>query len=395
MLKLARPKLLFADRELPASIREFAKSEGIKVVDLLAAVKQEECAEFGHLDFSDDRIAYIMFTSGSTGVPKGVPMTHANYINFVENAMKLLPFKTGDVFSDYHDFGFDISIFYLFCCILAEGAFAPILKEEERLMPLKHLQENKVTVWSTTPASLFRIKSFAKEKDVDSSVRIFFCCGEPFRLELMEYSFRKMKIPHVYNFYGLTETGVENFWHECKVTDAETFKEMNFVPVGRPLPGNPVRISEEGELWIAGPQVTPAYLGNLSPDRFVLENGVRWFRSGDKAVEHKGVFFINGRLDSQVKFRGYRMELSDVEVNLRRIPGIEEAVCFIYQKNGREFLIAALKGDSALTPASIQNEMGALVPGHMVPNAFFYLDELPLNKNGKVDRPAIKEMYKG
>lgn len=395
MIRASKPDLILTDRPLPAKIARFAEESGAEIADLSALVSPQTPSRAFALGkgLGTDDIAYIMFTSGSSGTPKGVPMTHGNYIPFIRNAMRLLPFKKGEVFADYHDFSFDISIFYVFCAPLTESALAPILKDEERAMPLRHILHNKVTVLATIPSTMLRIRMLARNKPTATGIRILFVCGEPFRLDLLDFCLNKLGVPDVYNFYGLTETGVENFHHRCSPADLAVYAEKNFAPIGLPLPGNPVRVTPEGELMIAGPQVTAGYLEGRSPERFEVIDGVRWFHTGDRVTEHGGVYFCNGRFDSQIKLHGYRIELMDIEANLRKIVGIDEAVCFVAPWQGQDYLVAAVKSEPALDPEDVRLRLRAALPDYMIPTEFFSIAEIPLNKAGKIDRPAIRRMF--
>ncbi len=393
MLKLARPKVILSDRPLTGELAAYARAAHIEVALLDDLTQGGDREPFDPSGFQASDLAYIMFTSGSTGVPKGVPMTHANYINFVNTALDILPFEKGDVFSDYHDFGFDLSVFYLFCCPLSEGAFAPALTDRDRLFPLDHIKRNKVSVLSSVPSLLSRVMAYAKEPAEDLPLRILFMCGEPFRLEQLEYCSEKLGIAEVHNFYGLTETGVENFHHACSPDDVARFRHMGYVPIGKPLPGNRIRVTDERELWLSGPQVTPGYLGGVSTDRFAEAEGATWFRTGDKIVETDGVYFCKGRLDQQVKFNGYRVELMDIEAHLRQMEGVGEAVCFLDGVEGREFLVAGLHGPGKTGRDEVRDFLANRLPGYMVPGDVFHLAEVPLNQNGKIDRPAVRRLY--
>ena len=126
----------------------------------------------------------------------------------------------------------------------------------------------------------------------------------------------KLRVPEVYNFYGLTETGVENFHHRCRRSDVESYADVGYVPIGLPLPNNDIRIGEGDELWLSGCQTTPGYLGGVGADKFTELDGKRWYLTGDKVVNFKELWFCKGRLDSQVKVSGHRIELMDVEAHL-------------------------------------------------------------------------------
>ncbi len=392
MLELADAKIVLTDQPPAGAFQAFADANGIEIIDLAVAESGAD-ADFDLGGIDPDGVAYIMFTSGSTGVPKGVPMTHVNYINFVDNAMALLPFENGDVFSDYHDFGFDLSVFYLFCAPLVGGAFAPGIEERDRLMPLRHIVENGVTVLSSVPSIVSRIRQAKPSGLVETPVRIAFLCGEPFRLDILAYCQDVLRIPNIYNFYGLTETGVENFHHHCQTDDVEVYAEAGYVPIGLPLPGNDVQVDENGELSIAGEQLMTGYLGGVGADRFFEDGGVRWFRSGDRVEVYKDKYFCKGRLDSQVKVSGYRIDLMDIEAHMRRVDGVDDAVCFVVSRGERDFIVGAYKAVGGIDEARLPTTLGESLPPYMVPRALVRIDEMPLNKSGKVDRPRIRDMY--
>ena len=393
MIDLSEPDLVLFDEKLDKKITDYFVSKNIPLMNLLDLLKANEQTELELPSFDKDQIAYIMFTSGSSGTPKGVPMTHENYINFIDNAMEIFPFKKGEVFSDYHDFGFDISIFYLFCCILTESAFAPARKTSEQIFFVDNLLKNKVTVWASIPSALLRLKTLNKNRIANFPVKIMFMCGEPFRLDLLEYAFKGLGVQHVYNFYGLTETGVENYYHKCSLDDLETYKNETAVPIGRPLPGNATMVSDDGELLLHGIQITPGYLGGISGEKFLTIDGKRWFRTGDRVEKVGDVHFCKGRIDSQLKHRGYRVDLMDIESNIRKLSTVLEVICFQITSPLRDIIVAAVKAETKIDLPMIKTHLKELLPDYMHPDSVFPISEMPLNKSGKIDRIAIKRMY--
>lgn len=387
------PAVVLTEAALPEDLARCCREMGAEVYPFDAFAIETTEAPFETFDFDDDAEAYIMFTSGSTGIPKGVPMTNRNFINFIDNARNIIPLEKGDVFADYHNFGFDISIFYIFCAVFSQGCFAPMLLAQDRMLPLRHLQRHRVTVLATVPSLMTVIRRLARDRWEGHRPRLFFICGEPFRLDLLDYLYGVAQAQTVYNFYGLTETGVENFYHECRPDDVDRFRDIGFVPIGQPLSGNDIRLSPEGELWLAGCQVTPGYLGGRSPKKFSIVEGVRWYHTGDKVVERDGLYFCKGRLDNQVKLRGYRVELMDVEAQLRQIPGVEEAVCLTAERNGRDTLVAALHGPGTPTLEGVRDALKDRLPAYMIPDEIFTLDAVPLNSSGKIDRGAVRALY--
>jgi D-alanine--poly(phosphoribitol) ligase subunit 1 len=393
ILKQTNPVLAICEGKLPDTVSSYLGDNNVDIISLEEISSSDGKKEFETDVFKDDDIAYIMFTSGSTGIPKGVPMTHENYINFVSNVLEILPFGENEVFSDFHDFAFDISVFYLFTCPFVQGAFSPIKEEKDKIIPLNHIIKNKVTVWSSVPSVINRIKTFKPNEKINTSIKIMFLCGEPLKLDVLGYCLKNMSIQNVYNFYGLTETGVENFYHKCVVSDLEEFADCGIAPIGKTLPGNYVKITDEKELYIGGCQVTPGYLSNRSPEKFETLSNIKWCKTGDIVEKHDDVYICKGRVDSQVKLSGYRVELMDIEAHLLQQEHVEEAVCFVDEIKGGKLLVAALKAKNEIDIDSLRNKLKKRLPIYMIPKKIFYLDQLPLNKNGKIDRKQVRLMY--
>ena len=395
MLEVLDADIMIYEEDIPQALIEFAKGKDIILWKLGELIEEPEEREFEEFKFSKDDIAYIMFTSGSTGIPKGVPMTHENYINFVNNAMEILPFKKGEIFSDYHDFAFDISIFYLFCAPLTQSALSPIKKNEELIFPVAHFQKNQITVLSSVPSVISRIQKLRTNDIIENDFHILFICGEPFRLDALKYCYDNLSVPYVYNFYGLTETGVENFYYPCSKEDLVKYEQKGFVPIGTPLKGNDIMVTDDHELLISGCQVTPMYLGGIESQRFELIDGVRWYHTGDIVEKCADFYFCKGRIDSQVKLSGYRIELMDIEAQVRRFEGIKEAVCFLDDRTYAKFLLCVCEvNEGTLMQAqNLKNYLNYLLPEYMIPKKFFFVHDMPCNTNGKLDRKKIREMY--
>jgi acyl-coenzyme A synthetase/AMP-(fatty) acid ligase len=389
MFDIAKPKAVLIEEELPEDVRKYLEGGKITIIQITDLVESNPEANFESFEFSKEDIAYIMFTSGTTGVPKGVPVTHENYINFVQNVLEVLPFGENEVFSDYHDFAFDISIFYLFACILTKSAFAPIKKEQDKVLPINHIIKNKVTVWSSVPSAINMIKTFRPKDKIPTQIKIMFLCGEPLKPELLEYCFNNMELKNVYNFYGLTESGVENFFHKCRRDYMGKYRKVGSVSIGEPLSGNKVMITGEKELLISGCQITPGYLKGISPDKFIDIDREKWLRTGDIVEVHDNLYYCKGRMDSQIKIAGYRVELMDIEAHLDSKKEIVESVCFLNDSGRGKQLVAAIKAKSEIKTKELLLELSNELPAYMVPKDIFIVKSMPLNSNGKVDRKKL------
>lgn len=393
MICLAEPELILVGDELSPKIAEYAAANGCEVIKLEDLISTGEETEFTYEDFAEDDIAIIFFTSGSTGLPKGVLMTHGNYIPTVGNILDLLPYQKGEVFGDYHDLGFVLSVSYLFTCVLTESAFCPAIEDIERMAPITHMIKNKVTVLVTVPSTMARIRTMKRDGTGDHSLRIICLAGEPLHLDILEYCFDKLEVDDVFDFYGSTEVGCWIFHHPCSREDLDKYGDLGVVPIGKPLPGNGVRLSEQDELLISGPQITPGYLSGENAEKFLDIDGERWFSMGDKVLDRDGVYICKGRLDSQVKIDGYRIELMDTEAHLRSLDGVDQAVCFVAKVGGHNAIVAGLVGPREIRIQEVREQVKEKLPSYMIPRKVFFIEKVPLNKSGKIDRIAVQAGY--
>lgn len=393
MLQLANPALILTDRALPAAIQDYVDKNGVVVERLSNLVGGNEQAPFDVEGFDKDAFSMIYFTSGSTGVPKGVPITHENYILNVQNILRIVPVQDGDVFADFHDLAFVISVPIIFPCIMKRGAIAPAIDKQDMFMPVKNIMENGVDVLITVPSTMARIRQLNREGLPGAAFNAIVLCGEPLHLDILAYCLEKLPVNNVYNFYGSTEVAPWTFYHRCNNDDPLRFAKYGYVPIGKPIEGNEIKILDE-ELLVSGPQITPGYLGGISADKFPVIDGKRWYCTGDKVFEDEDGFFVcKGRLDSLVKIGGYRIELSDTESHLRGLEGVEAAVCFVDGSDERQFIVAAVHTKRTIDLKEMRSFLEDRLPAYMVPRKLFLMNNPPLNKSGKIDRIAIRELY--
>jgi D-alanine--poly(phosphoribitol) ligase subunit 1 len=361
---------------------------------------------------SSDHPFYILFTSGSTGEPKGVVITRANLEHFVAWMLAEQRFAApGETFLNQAPFSFDLSVMDLYASLATGGTLFSITKDH--VANLKALYEafrvSGLTTWVSTPsfAQMCLIeRTFAQP--MLPSLRRFLFCGETLAPETASQLLDRFPEAEVWNTYGPTEATVATT--SVRIT-REVLEKWSPLPVGAAMPGTRVvilddeggRVSdgERGEIVIAGPNVSPGYLGraDLTEKAFFELDGTRAYRTGDWGRERGGQIFFEGRRDSQVKVNGYRIELGDLEANLRTLPEIADAVVLPVEKQGRIDALAAVvvlavekSGSDFAFTAQLKTRLGERLPAYMIPRKFLYVDAFPMTANGKADRRKLGEM---
>ncbi|MDW5614226.1 amino acid adenylation domain-containing protein [Mycolicibacterium sp. D5.8-2] len=344
-------------------------------------------------------LAYILFTSGSTGEPKGVEMSHDAAMNTVEFINAHFDIGPADRCLALSTLECDLSVLDVFGMLGAGGSIV-VVDEEHRRDPdvwARLVERHGVTVLHFMPGWL----EMLAEVDGDlSSLRVVPTGGDWVRPEMVR-ALRK-RVPHM-RFAGLggaTETATHNTI--CEVEDIPA--EWTSVPLGVPLPNNTCRVVGPdgrdcpdwvpGELWVGGRGVARGYCArpDLTAERFVEYDGRTWYRTGD-LVRYRpgGVIEFVGRADHRIKISGYRVELGEVESALRRIPGVDSAVAAVVAADGGRDVLAALISGVA-DPQKVTAAMAEVVPPHMIPQIIVAADHIPYTLGGKIDRAAVTRM---
>ncbi len=371
-----------------------------------AELDQSEGAGEGKpVERTGDDIAAILFTSGSTGVPKGVCISYSNLHTFIAWATGELELSEHDVFSNHAGFHFDLSTFDLFAAA-AVGAAVWIVRESEQrdlVALLDGLQRHRITVWYSVPSVLtLLVDSRALDSGITATLRYLLFAGEVFPIRHLRTLRESLPSSCVlYNLYGPTETNVCLF-HRVRGKDLARDKP---VYIGSPLPGqtaevidengNPVDAEQEiGELVITGSCVTPGY---WRLDDAANHENHRQGRhaTGDLVGLEDALFFYHGRKDRMVKINGNRVELGEIEATLLRMPQLAEVAVVVDGGESARNIVAFFSTTQTASPPGtleIKKHCGEHLPRYMIPRFVRHLDELPKNQNGKIDYPALLRM---
>ncbi|MEU5402391.1 AMP-binding protein [Streptomyces sp. NPDC005963] len=345
--------------------------------------------------------AYILFTSGSTGWPKGVLLTHDNVLHFVRWAVRTLGIEPGDRIGSQASLTFDLSTFDLFGAALV-GACAVILPEEHKAFPrdvLNWLIDQRITVLYAVP-TLYRAlweRAGINAAEVPG-LRVLAFAGEPFPPKTLSHYTAEFTASTWWNLYGPTETNV------CTYTAIPPdWSVEDGVSIGRAIDGVHVDLAtddgtpgQEGEIVVAGPTVFRGYLidGELhdATEPFAFADGVtrRAYRTGDLAHrDDQGRLWLHGRRDHQVKVRGNRIDLGDVESAAVAVPAVRACAAVLGPEgpDGARLLLYAVTDD--LDDQRLRSALASALPRRMMPHEVRVVSELPLNNRGKVDRPAL------
>jgi amino acid adenylation domain-containing protein len=354
---------------------------------------------------SASEFAYLLFTSGSSGMPKGVGVTHGSATHFVETMVERYGITAADRFSQMFDATFDLSVFDLFVAWHC-GACVYCPSRAALLNPDRFIREHELTVWFSVPTVGLLMKRIgALKAGRYSSLRWSLFCGEPLPMELAEAWTAAAPGSRLENLYGPTELTVACTayrWHPV-ASPAECCGGI--VPIGEPIRGMRARVVDErlvdvapghiGELLMTGPQRAPGYWrdAEATSRAFVrCPDGEVYYRTGDRvrrAVGGGPLAYV-GRVDHQIKVLGHRVELGEIEWVLRQEPGVHEAVAVGWplMSTGPGGVVAFVTGTD-LDVAGIRVRMGQKLQSYAVPQTIRVLPALPQNANGKVDRQAL------
>ena len=353
-------------------------------------------------------VAYLLFTSGSTGQPKGVMVAQRNIAHFLDVVTSRYALEPEDRFSHMFEPTFDLSLFDLFGAWHA-GACLCCPDARQRLLPARYVVDAGLTIWFSVPSSArLMLQTRTLAPGAFPRLRWSLFCGEALTVDVAEAWSQAAPRSIVENLYGPTELTLAcTVYRHGPHTAAEA--QGDIVPIGAPLPGMRAIVADEelaevppggsGELLVAGPQVALGYVGD--PERteiaFTTPPGEReiFYRTGDRVVrpaDPEGPLRFVGRLDHQIKLRGYRVELGEIEAVIRRAAGVRSAVALGWPEapGGGADGIVAFVDDASIDVAAVLRKVAEILPRYMVPRELHVLDALPMGESGKIDRNALR-----
>ena len=359
--------------------------------------------------------AYIMFTSGSTGNPKGVVITHSNVIHFIEWAVPYFDIVETDRLSCHSPLHFDLSVFDIFGAFAA-GAELQLVSPELNVLPNKladFIRDSRLTQWFSVPSVLNYMAKFdvVKQNDFPELKRLLWC-GEVLPAPALGYFMKRL--PHVRftNLYGPTEATIASSYYT--VPDCP-MDERVAVPIGRPCGGEkllvldeklqPFKAGETGHLYIQGVGLSPGYYNDPAKTNEVFlrnpfspDPSDRLYKTGDLAkIGEDGLVYFLGRADSQIKSRGHRIELGEISTALAALEFLRESAVVAIPTTGFEGVIICCAYVALphrdVTSAVLRSELSKVLPRYMLPTRWVAMHDLPKNANGKIDASRVKEQF--
>jgi len=401
LLDDAKPAVVLTQAHLRESVE--AAASGARVFDI-GALMQSDAGLASRIEVTGAQLAYLIYTSGSTGKPKGAGNTHealSNRIAWMQDAYRL---TDADVVLHKTPFGFDVSV-WEFVWPLATGAKLAISAPGDHRDPARlvaAIEAHRVSTLHFVPSMLAafvaHIDEFGEAARCASIERIV-ASGEALAPELVARVARLMPHARLYNLYGPTEAAIDVSHWTCRASDIDAPS----VPIGHPIANlqlhvldaalHPVPAGGIGELYLGGAGLARGYLGraSLTAERFVPDPfiaGARLYRTGDLARRRDdGALEYLGRIDTQVKLRGQRIEPGEIEALLRGEPNVRDAVVIVREEQLIGYI--ACGAPDAFDKTAALNSLRSQLPAYMVPAHVIALDALPVTPNGKCDRNAL------
>lgn len=347
--------------------------------------------------------AYVLFTSGSTGEPKGVPIEWSNLCAFERGFQNLgYHLSTQDRFLQMFDLTFDLSVMSFLIPLTLGASFYTVPHDSMKYAVIAELlEEKKLTFALMVPSILTYLKPYFDEIEA-THLRYSLFCGEALHEDIVALWADIIPQAQIDNVYGPTENTIfcTRYTYRRKETNAS---HQGILSIGQSMDFTQVKlwndeksdvmVGEVGNLWLGGQYLTQGYVNreDLNLTQFVIQDNVRWYNSGDRAMYTKeGDLLYMGRQDNQLKVQGFRIEASEVEFHLKNIlpQGIRVVVLASNNRNGIVELVAVSEG-FVWNDKVVKGELGKHLPGYMIPSHFLDMKEFPLNVNGKVDRKKI------
>lgn len=342
-------------------------------------------------------LAYVIFTSGSTGVPKGVMIRREAISHFLDWSIQEYRVTKGDIWGQFSNLGFDLSVVDIFTCLGGGGTLVPISSPKDRLMPAMAIRDFQITIWHSVP-SVIDLVNKAKQLTVENlrSLRLASFCGEPLMPQTIETLFGIVPDMKIFNTYGPTETTVFCTFIELNQNSYKDYCNTT-LSIGNPIPGWNIDFvggstDMEGEIVIWGDYIGAGYWENAVETKaryrtFVKDNSdYPAFYTGDWAEKVEKNLYFRSRVDRQVKIHGHRIELGEIDYFIREFGVLN---CCSVIKEDRIFSFIEM---TDIDKKQLREYLAKKIPQYALPYDFIVIDLLPRNQNDKIDIKQLVAM---
>lgn len=358
---------------------------------------------------SDNDNAYILFTSGSTGNPKGVQISRGNVASFINSMNDIgLDLSANDKFLQPFDLSFDFSVSGYLLPLVYGGTIFTLSPKKSKIMGIAKLMvKYDLTVLQLVPSMMRNLLQYVSELNMDT-IRYNIFCGEALSAVQIQEWHRANPSMVTYNMYGPTEDTVFCTFYLIDKSNIDRIEEKeDIVSVGITFKNNKCIIIDEnsqivdekfkeGELCLAGSQLTPGYWKNDkdNEEKFFDYKGERYYKSGDLCYYNEDLNFMYiGRIDNQVKINGFRVELGEIENKFTSVSKGLYSVVVPYLDSQNNTKLAIVIEGSEMDYSEWENQLHSLLPPYEMPSKFLFMETIPLNQNGKIDRKVIKQYF--
>jgi len=375
---------------------------------VIGATELADAAEWKPQNIDVNSIAYLLFTSGSTGQPKGVMVSHANVLHYADYVTRRYRIESRDRLSQTFDLTFDLSAHDLFVT-WGNGACLCVPTQKQMIKPGAFINGARLTAWFSVPSTAIFMRRLGELKPGSyPRLRLSLFCGEALPVEVVRDWSSAAPNSVIENIYGPTELtiGCTSYQWDNRTSPAEC--EQGIVPIGEPFDDmeamivdedlREVAVGCEGELIMTGPQLSKGYWGDEEKTKgaFVFVKGREgvYYRTGDRlrrSAPNRPLVYL-GRLDNQVKVLGHRVELGEVEAVVRSLSGVDAVVALGWPNGSSADRIELFLEADRFDTQSLMNQLKTKLPSYMVPRRIRLLRRFPLNPNGKYDRRALETM---
>ncbi len=350
------------------------------------------------LELAEQDLAYLIFTSGTTGKPKGVQIGRESVYNLMLWMKEQLTLSSPNVFMNQAPFAFDLSMYEIFGNLAYQGTI--VLNSRDDIQNptywLDYLADNQISTWVSTPSfALQQVMNPKFNQEKLPSLKEFLFCGEKLTKQVVSFLFKKFPNIRIINTYGPTEATVATTYIDITPQMLEAEEDL---PIGYPVLNSTLTIENE-EILISGIHVMRGYLNNPTENsKHNLDGKNRTYRTGDYGFEKEGIFYCKGRIDEQIKLNGYRIELAEIEnkiLSLSQFDLQKVAVIALKRANGAVLRLVACYTSQVeqINDNDIKESLQEILPVYMIPSEFVKVDEIPVSTNHKVDKKKLLEIY--